>query len=391
MAIRIVVIDDEVLVRKGIISSIDWSAHGIEVAGEATDGISGMELIRTTLPHIVLTDIKMPRMDGLELIRALRSEYPSVKILILTVLEDFPTALEALRLGVSDYIQKLMMTPDELLQTVVKIAAGLPPGHRGEKLLQTHDEGPGKEGEAAASESDYTGFFDNSFVAGFQERESVRLVESGEPFLRPAPMKNYLAMLDLDEEQVSQQAFEQLFPRQIERPTSVQNVKDGVCQWVSSVMLYIRDRGGHLESAFQGDSPFEQIHRLDSYDTLIEWCLRLHQVVRSMAGALKHTHRVEINKAIDYIDTHYMDNIRVKDIARWVHLSENYFSNLFAKEKGVPFSQYLQEVRVRQARELLEKGNMFWIEAGEKVGYENPKYFAKMFKRYYGLTPLQFA
>jgi two-component system response regulator YesN len=121
MRIRLAVIDDEVLVRKGIVSSIDWNHYDIDIVGEATDGISGMELIRATKPHIVLTDIRMPHMDGLELTRMIHKELPETKILILSVLEDFQTVREALRLGVVDYVQKLLMTPDELLNAVIRI------------------------------------------------------------------------------------------------------------------------------------------------------------------------------------------------------------------------------------------------------------------------------
>lgn len=121
MKLRLVVIDDEVLVRKGIITSIDWNKYGIDIAGEAFDGKSGLEVIRNTRPHLVLTDIRMPNMNGLQLIEKVQEEFPDIKFLILSVLEEFQTVREALQLGVTDYISKLSMTPEELLQAVLKI------------------------------------------------------------------------------------------------------------------------------------------------------------------------------------------------------------------------------------------------------------------------------
>ena len=86
---RLVVIDDEIMVRKGIITSIPWDDYGIEIVGEAADGQSGLELIRGIRPHLVLTDIRMPIMDGLEMIRILRQENTDVKFMILSVREIF--------------------------------------------------------------------------------------------------------------------------------------------------------------------------------------------------------------------------------------------------------------------------------------------------------------
>jgi two-component system response regulator YesN len=74
-----------------------------------------------------------------------------------------------------------------------------------------------------------------------------------------------------------------------------------------------------------------------------------------------------------------------------VHLSENYFSNVFTKETGKTFSQFLQEIRVEQAKRLLKEEEHYWTLIGEKVGFENPKYFTKVFKKYTGVTPKQYA
>ena len=79
--LKVVVIDDEVLARLGIKSMIDWASLGCEVVGDAENGKTGLELIRKLVPDIVLTDIKMPVMDGLELIEHVRREFKNIKIL----------------------------------------------------------------------------------------------------------------------------------------------------------------------------------------------------------------------------------------------------------------------------------------------------------------------
>lgn len=117
---KIVIIDDETLVRKGIMS-MDWESHRMEIVGDAADGESGLELVRKVKPDVVLTDIRMPVMDGLSMIRIIRKEFPQIKIIILSVLDDFNSVREALRMKVTDYVNKFLMDPDELLRTLLKI------------------------------------------------------------------------------------------------------------------------------------------------------------------------------------------------------------------------------------------------------------------------------
>ncbi|QJD86192.1 response regulator [Cohnella herbarum] len=117
---KIVVVEDEVLVRRGIVSGIPWAEHGIEVVGDASDGRTGLELVRSLKPDMVITDIQMPIMDGLEMIRHIRKEFPDMIVMILSVREDFRSVQDAIRLGVIDYVHKLTMSPEELLESVLQ-------------------------------------------------------------------------------------------------------------------------------------------------------------------------------------------------------------------------------------------------------------------------------
>ena len=103
---RVVVVEDETMARKGIILTIDWSALGCVIVGEAANGEEGAALVERLSPDIVVTDVKMPRMDGVEMIAKLRENGCQTKFIILTAYSDFKYAQSALRLGVSDYLLK---------------------------------------------------------------------------------------------------------------------------------------------------------------------------------------------------------------------------------------------------------------------------------------------
>lgn len=104
--IKVFLVEDEVIIRNGIKNSINWEAEGYEFVGEASDGELAYPKILSTRPDILITDIKMPFMDGLELSRLAKKELPDLRILILSGYDDFQYAKEAIRIGVTEYLLK---------------------------------------------------------------------------------------------------------------------------------------------------------------------------------------------------------------------------------------------------------------------------------------------
>ena len=103
---RVILVDDERLIIRGLSTVVPWGDLGCEVAGTAHDGAAGLELIRRLRPDIVMTDIRMPNMDGLTMLAAIRSEFPEIQMCVLTAYRDFDYARKALTLGVCRYLLK---------------------------------------------------------------------------------------------------------------------------------------------------------------------------------------------------------------------------------------------------------------------------------------------
>ena len=104
--LKVFLVEDEYVVREGIKNNIDWKSHGYDFCGEAGDGELAYSMIQKEKPDIVITDIKMPFMDGLTLSRMIKQEFPWIEIIILTGYEDFQFAREAIKIGVSCYLLK---------------------------------------------------------------------------------------------------------------------------------------------------------------------------------------------------------------------------------------------------------------------------------------------
>ena len=104
--LKVFLVEDEIIVREGIKNNINWAAEGFAFAGEASDGELAYPLIQKARPDILITDIKMPFMDGLELSRLVRQEMPDIKIIILSGYDEFEYAKEAISIGITDYLVK---------------------------------------------------------------------------------------------------------------------------------------------------------------------------------------------------------------------------------------------------------------------------------------------
>ena len=117
---KIMLVDDEEEVRTSIIKKIDWKANGFEVVGDAENGRDALEKIEMLEPNVIMTDIRMPYMDGLQLTESLRLRFPSIKVIIFSGFDDFTYAQEAIRLGVTEYILK-PVNVDELTEILKKV------------------------------------------------------------------------------------------------------------------------------------------------------------------------------------------------------------------------------------------------------------------------------
>jgi len=126
-AIRVAIADDHAVVRQGLRTFLELQ-DDVEVVGEAADGAEAVELVARTEPDVVLLDLVMPRLDGIEAIREIRARCPATRILVLTSFADDRTVLPAVRAGAAGYLLKDVQ-PDELVRAIEAAAAGEAPLH----------------------------------------------------------------------------------------------------------------------------------------------------------------------------------------------------------------------------------------------------------------------
>jgi two-component system response regulator YesN len=123
MSYKVFLVEDEIVTREGIRDNVDWGSVGFDFCGEAQDGEVALPLIEKTQPDVVITDIKMPFMDGLQLCKIIREQMPWIKIIVLSGHDEFEFAQSAVKLGVSEYLLKPISAAE--LQSVLNNLAGV--------------------------------------------------------------------------------------------------------------------------------------------------------------------------------------------------------------------------------------------------------------------------
>jgi two-component system response regulator YesN len=396
MMINILLVEDELLIRSGMKSLVNWSAHGFYLAAEAAHGQEALEILEKQKIDIVITDIRMPVMDGLELIEKIKERDYKCQIIILSSYDDFKYVKAAMKLGVKDYIHKPTMTPKELIDSLIKAAEDLNKHQSIQEyekmIMETIEESQililekvvrlslyGKDIEQKSKEMLKNVYFiEEAFYLGLLRFVHDKSLEQ-----------------NLPSEHVQEQRIGSCVEKMNMKQTHpIYYVKEGE-NWLFFLppdeMLLLQKLQEELNKTDTGtitvlvDSPctFNQLQKV--YIELFE---RLNMECKEWEK-MNQFHTL-ISEALKLIHDNYMENLTLEKVSATIHVSPAYFSRLFQKETGITFIDYLTKYRINKAQYLLLHTDMRTYEIAEKVGYKNSKYFLKVFKKWVGTTPGEF-
>ena len=347
---RLVVIDDEYIVVEGIKAMIARKKLNYKVVGCAYDGIHGLEVIEREKPDLVITDIRVPGLDGLSVIEAAKESCPEIVFLVISGYTEFEYARRALRLGVKGYIDKPISIEKltEALDMVEKecfLAR--------EENLELEKRRRGQEQiKILFDQSVRMMMRGNRNVGEFQKYASkaVKIIMEVYPNLEDfsREVTKYLCVLcDILSESMKQVQREMLFSYQeMEKKKSIEEIQ----LYARSV---IRNLSKYMEADKTGSS---------------------HAVILEVLA---------------YLEEHYNEDIGLNELADKVGMSTAYISVLFKNEVGISYIKYLTNMRIAQAKKLLKEGYRV-NEVSDMVGYNNYRYFSDIFKKYVGQTPNEY-
>lgn len=405
---KILVVDDEYLVRVGIRSFLDWEQHGYTIVGEAADGESALQKIEQQHPDIVLTDLKMEGMDGFALIAASKKRWPGLQFVVLSSLDDGENVKTAMKLGASDYIFKLTSKPEELLKILDELPCDTPSAPL-ETMVRKNRSGIKWQ------------LIRNAAQPFCPDRESLQKefqqLGLSTDFTRP-----YCVLLldpDCDDGRGGTDQSAPLVKYALENMAEeifAQHCCGEVYSFTGPLLLAVLQPGDFTQEELpaRAGQAFSQLYEyaqrylglsllgalspcacgMDQLAALVEGCRRTlrrpSEVVPGQLCVARGAMRPEIDAVCRSLEKDPAQSLSVKEAAQQCHMSESYFSHLFKKETGVSFVDFVNRQRIRHAARLLETSSLRIGEIAEQVGMENANYFSVLFRKWKGESPQEY-
>jgi len=332
------IVDDEPIMRTGIRAMLTRCSLPIETVIEASNGLEALHMLASNQVHIVITDIRMPKMNGLELSSKISMEYPGIHTAIVTGFDDFQYAQYALRYGVKDYLLK-PLNQDEFVKALSRIIESYE--NRNASIYINHDK--------VAS-------IIQLLLAGIWNQEQHKLDEAHalmSELLLSLPRYYYESLLD-DVLSTLLNALSEKTAYAIDFEIPVSESKTNRDEWLAWFWEYIV----HL--------------RNDVYQT------------RTNSDSLL------IEKAQIMIEENYNRDLTLEELSHKIGFSPSYFSKLFKSHTGKNFVQFRSELRIQKAMELLNMPNKSIIEIAYEVGFNDMSHFIRTFKKQTSLLPNEY-
>lgn len=416
---NVLIVDDEKIEREGLKYLLSRE-EGERNVFEASNGKQALQIIRSEDIQLVLTDIKMPHMDGLELSRRAKEENPALQIIIFSGYSDFTFAQEAIRYGVTEYILK-PVNPEDFHKVIQKA----------EKVIEQRKKKESREIKEKNFLQQY--FLQNYLYSGKLETlEKAKdmidlekwngwhcgiLLESDVAFFDTAeetleekfyhPEKHVFSneddVLKLSVGEVQDSQIMQMISEDITRKDTDQLRKHFAClkekyhDNTKYSAMYIKFVFSNViqelfqENQFSGERRLEhEIERLYNCRNIMEILEVTEDNIKEYEAFLDRSmssSRNEVAAVKNYIYQHYEEDLNLEMLAEKVYLSSGYLSFIFKKETGMNLNRYIRVFRMEKAKELLCSTNMKVAQVSERVGFANVSYFCRSFREYYGSSP----
>lgn len=400
---RLLIADDEALEREGLELMIDRMLPGMFQIIHAENGRLAIQRAEQYRPHIVLMDIRMPGIEGLEALQRMKETNPEMKMVLVTAYDYFSYAQQALSLGVREYILKPARR-DQVIGLLQKLVGELKQEEekREEELKRTevlHQVLPLVENELAM-------MLMSDAVFHASPEETAELLElrldRGYALTLPAGdetdrRKLYHAVKHFMKARykciVSPVAGRHIgvFVLTDEDGEPPESVSRKLCEFLGVQLGVPFEAGiGTVRSGSEGlrRSYREALASMGTDEGTVSE--ELASAAQQMKAEREQQTLNVVDKAKKWVEDKCREDLSMEQAADYVGLSPFYFSKLFKQHVGETFIDYLTGLRIKKAKELIEAGELSLKEICYEVGYHDPNYFSRVFKKVTGMSPKEY-
>lgn len=394
---NLLIVDDEPKIRRGLYNYFKGSHFEFENIETAENGCAALEKAKKNHPDIILADICMPKMDGLEFIEEILDKLKNTKIIIISGHEDFSYAQKAIRFGVEDYVLK----PIDLQQL-------------GSLIQKIYDKVTSEKLQTKYAEFALDTVRNNQsmlvrdwFMQIVNDRLNPDEIKNtarhlGIPIPDPAGLMIVRVMDKYPETAVE---WEQDL-----LSYAVDNIFRELCADFENLLCF-SDSKHNTVALFSYNNDVDYIDRQEKICETIErsikhtvksdmtvivnTCVTLRDAYRQILHYLSsiNEYSLVVTQAKNYIQqNYYKEDLNLKSVSEAVGASASYLSRLMYKQLGMSFVDYLTDLRMKKAAIYLNscEKDIKLYEISQKLGYSSQHYFSRIFTKYYGKSPLQF-
>ncbi|NRF93777.1 response regulator [Paenibacillus frigoriresistens] len=341
--IKTLIVDDEEWNRDLIKRFGNWEAYGMELIGEAENGLEAIQIIERLKPDVVITDMRMPGMDGVELLQQINDRFGEIKIIVISGYDDFVYTKQAILAQAKDYLLK-PINPTELNEVLLKCKREIDSLSNSQELF-------GLDIELMKIVKNVM----PSLALNFADLNTEKIQDIFHQLVNQ--LEDYRSLLAFELERIYQEymfLLNELMAKNLYDGTPISYVKTHF----PSCLLMIQDLTGKYISTME-----------------------------ALIVQRKNKNKLNLSDIRAYIENNFTRAITVEKIAQVFFVSYVYLSRSFKSEFGLNITDYIQQLRMDKAKEWIVIDQIPIKVVAEMCGYEDVAYFYKVFKKYFGIAP----
>jgi two-component system, response regulator YesN len=352
----VLIVDDEPLIRASLSKKVEAYGNGLVVSANASNGGDALEWLGKHYCDICITDVSMPVMNGLELIKNIKTKYPWIECIIISSYDDFNYARQGISLGVLDYILKPV--DQESLNEAL--------GKAQKKISEDRMNEAGR-------------------IIFKKTHEDKKKIDFWTQSLKSLKPQNIDKLVEDVLEVIEQWSEDSIYMMKFISIAWLELIaeelkKDNISINIESLQL----------SSDQKEIPKEFMEDYFKSTTREQLVNGITSISKQLVGSGNKKSRKVVEQVKQYINDNYKKQITLQELADHVAMSRTYISTLFKNETGTTVWNYLLRVRMEKSEELLKDTNLKCYEVAYEVGYDSEMHFSQTFKEYYGIGPMEY-